>query len=212
MEVAQIIPDIKFFTPTAELKELTILQYIENNEDTTQKELAEVVGAAPSMINVYINEYEEDGYVVREYISAKIIKYKITQDGLRRKNYLVITYLHELLKLYKLARENIESFLEDLEDKGYKNILLYGAGEVAETILSVMRDRETFKLNIVGIVDDDKDKWGLKLLGHNIISSDEIDKYDHDAVIITSYTYEDKIRKRLEELEYPIDRVFRFFG
>ncbi|WIV12143.1 hypothetical protein [Proteiniborus sp. MB09-C3] len=43
------IKNIKFFTPTAELKELTILQHIENSEDTTQKELAELVNAAPSM-------------------------------------------------------------------------------------------------------------------------------------------------------------------
>lgn len=83
---------MKFFTPTAELKELTILQYIEDNEDTTQKELAEVVGAAPSMINVYINDYEEKGYIIREYISAKVLKYKITQEGLRRKNLLLIQY------------------------------------------------------------------------------------------------------------------------
>lgn len=203
---------IKFFTPTAELKELTILQHIENNEDTTQKQLAEIVGAAPSMINVYINDYEEKDYIIREYISAKTVKYKITAQGIRRKNLLLIQYLHELMKLYKLAKENIEKFLGDLEDKGYKNILLYGAGEVAETILSVIRDKEDFKMNIVGIVDDDLYKQGNKLMGYDIISSDGIGKYGHDAIVITSYTFEDEIRERLEELGYEKGKVERFFG
>lgn len=203
---------IKFFTATAELKELTILQHIENNEDTTQKQLAEIVGAAPSMINVYINEYEEKDYIIRQYISAKTVKYKITAQGIRRKNLLLIQYLHELMKLYKLAKENIEKFLGDLENKGYKNILLYGAGEVAETILSVIRDKENFKLNILGIVDDDYHKQGKKLMSYRIISSDEISKYEHDAIVITSYTFEDEIRERLGQLKYSGDKIERFFG
>lgn len=213
MKVINFIKDIKFFTPTAELKELAILQFIETNEDTTQKELGEIANAAPSMINVYINDYEENGYIVRQYLSSKIVKYKITQAGIRRKNFLLITYLHELMKLYKLAKENIERFLKNLEDKGYKNILLYGAGEVAETILSVIRDRENIiKLNIVGIIDDDMKKQGKIILGYKIISSDMIKKYNHDAIVITSYTYEDKIRKRMEEVGYDEDKVVRFFG
>lgn len=203
---------IKFFTATAELKELTILQYIENKENTTQKELAEIAGAAPSMINVYINEYEEQDLIVREYISLKVVKYKITPKGIRRKNLLLIQYLHELMKLYKLAKENIENFLDNLVEKGYKNVLLYGAGEVAETILSVIRDREVFELNIVGIVDDDLNKQGTKLMEYKIISPDDIDNYDHDAIVITSYTFEDDIRKRLDEVGYHKDRIERFFG
>lgn len=206
------IKNIKFFTPTAELKELAILQYIERKEDTTQKELAELINAAPSMVNVYINDYEEKGYIIREYISTKTVKYKITSAGVRRKNYLLITYLHELLKLYRLAKENIERFLEKLENKGYKNILLYGAGEVAETILSVMRDKGSSRINIVGIVDDDEIKMGKKLLGYEILSRDEIGKYEHDGVVITSYTYEDVIRSKLVEVGYEGDRVVRFFG
>lgn len=203
---------IKFFTATAELKELTLLQHIENNEDTTQKQLAEIVGAAPSMINVYINEYEEKDYIIREYISAKTVKYKITAQGIRRKNLLLIQYLHELMKLYKLAKENIEKFLGDLEDKGYKDILLYGAGEVAETILSVIRDKENFKLNVLGIVDDDYHKQGKKLMSYKIISSGQISEFKHDAIVITSYTFEDEIRERLEKVGYDSSKVERFFG
>lgn len=212
MVYINFIKEIRFLTPTSEFKELTILQHIENNEDTTQKELADMVNAAPSMINVYINAYEEKGYIEREYISSKVVKYKITSDGIRRKNFLLITYLHELMKLYKLAKENIERFIKDLENRGYKNILLYGAGEVAETILSVIRDRENIKLNIVALIDDDLSLQNKKLMGYGIIPLEEARNHNHDAIVITSYTYEDSIRSRLEEVGYDGSKVVRFFG
>ncbi|NLY66836.1 MAG: winged helix-turn-helix transcriptional regulator [Tissierellia bacterium] len=205
------LKDIKYFTPTAKLKELVILDHIEKNEDITQKELGEIANAAPSMVNVYINEYEEKGYIVREYLSSKTVKYKITAEGMRRKNYLLITYLHELLKLYRLAKENIESFLNSLEDRGYRNVFLYGAGEVAETILSVIRDRENLNLNILGLIDDDPERQGKLLMGYRIIPLDDAIKESHDAIVITSYTYEDIIKKRLQEVGYDENKIVKFF-
>ncbi|WP_236914422.1 winged helix-turn-helix transcriptional regulator [Clostridium sp. Cult2] len=201
-----------FFIPTPQLKELVILEYIEKNSDVTQKELARVANAAPSMINVYIEEYEQKGYMKREYISAKTVKYLITPKGVQRKNYLSISYLQELMKLYQLAKENVENFIQSIMDKGYENILLYGAGEVAETIIGVIRDKELSSLNVIAIVDDDKDKQGEAMLGYKVIAREEIKKYKHDAIVITSYTFEDAIVDRLKEMEYPMDRVKRFFS
>ncbi len=203
---------MKFFNPTSELKELLLLQHIENNPDTTQKEIAEIINGAASMVNVYIGDLEENNYLVREYQSSKNVYYRITHEGLKRKNYLLISYMRELLDLYKLAKSNVEKFLIRIENQGRKNILLYGAGEVAETIIGAIRDREAPKLSVLAIVDDDKDKLGKEMLGYKIISRDEIKDYNHDAIVITSYTFEDDIKGRLKEIEYPEDRIVRFFG
>lgn len=203
---------MKFFSPTSELKELLLLQHIENNPDTTQKEIAEIINGAASMVNVYIGDLEENNYLVREYQSSKNVYYRITHEGLKRKNYLLISYMRELLDLYKLAKSNVEKFLIRIENQGRKNILLYGAGEVAETIIGAIRDREAPKLSVLAIVDDDKDKLGKEMLGYKIISRDEIKDYNHDAIVITSYTFEDDIKGRLKEIEYSEDRIVRFFG
>lgn len=202
---------MKFFSPTSDLKELLLLQHIEKNPDTTQKEIAKVIDGAPSMVNVYVDNLEEKNYLIREYKSTKTVYYKITSEGIKRKNYLAITYLHELLELYRLAEENIESFLFKLEDKGYRNILLYGAGEVAETILGIINRRTDKPLRVLALVDDDIDRQCKKLLGYKIISREEIKKYEHDGIVITSYTFEDSIRKMLYKMAYPGDRIERFF-
>lgn len=206
------IQKTSFLTPTTKLKELSLLQHMELSSDTTQKEMAGIIHAAPSMVNVYLNDYEDKGYIIREYLSARKVKYKITPEGLKRKNYLLITYLHELLQLYKLAEDNVEGFLVHLEDKGYRRILLYGAGEVAETILGIVRARENSLLEVVGVIEDDEKRWQEKLLGYEIMPSEAIGKQQHDAVVISSYSFEDEIIGRLEGLGYPEERVVRFFS
>ena len=208
----ELIQKTSFLTPTSKLKELSLLQHVEENPDTTQKEMAKVINASPSMVNVYLNEYEEKKYIIRDYISAKKVKYMITPEGLKRKNYLLITYLHELLKMYKLAEDNVEGFLSRLEQRGYQRILLYGAGEVAETILGIIRDREGGQLKVVGIIDDNEGKKQEKLLGFEIVSREDVESCQHDAIVITSYTFEDEIMGRLEEMAYPKEKVIRFFS
>lgn len=203
---------MKFFNPTSDLKELLLLQHIEKNPDTTQKEIACVIDAAPSMVNVYLDGLEEKGYLIRNYQSSKMVYYIITGEGIKRKNYLSITYLHELLKLYRLAEQNIEKFLLELEDRGYRDILFYGAGEVAETILRIVKGRGNRDLHVIALIDDDSTKDDKELSGYNIIPREAIKDYEHDGIVITSYTYEDEIIKRLEEIGYPMDKVNRFFS
>ena len=212
MNVINLVNNISFLTPTVKLKELLLLQHIEANPDTTQKEMGRIIGAAPSMVNNYLNEHEKDHYIKREYISAKRLKYIITSDGLKRKNFLLITYLHELLKLYSLAEDRVESFLKGLENEGYTRILLYGAGEVAETILGIVRGRDDGLLDVVAIIDDNEERKKKTLLGFKIIGREDIEEYEHDVVVITSYTFEDEIMGKLMENGYPVDRVRRFFS
>ena len=203
---------MKFFSPTSELKELLLLQHIEKNPDTTQKEIAKVISGAPSMVNVYIDNLEEKNYMVRDYKSAKIVYYNITSEGVKRKNYLLINYMRELLDLYRLAKENVEKFLLEIEERGYSNLLIYGAGEVAETILGVIRDRNKDSLKVLAVIDDNDEIQGKELLGYEIISRADINHYEHDAVVITSYAYEDEIRGKLKELNYSENKIIRFFS
>lgn len=202
---------MKYFSPTSKLKELLLLQHIEDNPDTTQHEMASVIGGAASMVNVYIDKLEKNGHMIRDYKSAKIVYYNITPEGIKRKNFLAITYFHELLELSRLAKENIEKFLIKLENKGWTKVLVYGAGEVAETLLSIIKSRNNNILKVLALIDDDRDKEGKMLLEYKIVSIEEIKNIKHDGIIITSYTYEDDITKRLKDIGYPKSKVERFF-
>ncbi len=203
---------MKFFNRTAQLKELEILQHIENNPDCTQKELSALINATVSMIHKYIEALEEKAYLVREYASRKVVYYRITQSGIQRKNYLTISYTKELMDLYKLAKENVEIFVHHLVKKGYRRVLLYGAGEVAETILNVLRDMDEQLLTVIGIVDDDEKKKNQTMMGYPIIGPEKIKQYPADGIVVTTYAYEDMIMDRLGRNGFDMDKVERFFG
>ena len=57
------------------------------------------IGVAVSMINAYIDDYEQKGYIKRKYRSTKTVEYFVTKRGDERKKVLNISYLNESLKL-----------------------------------------------------------------------------------------------------------------
>ena len=60
-----------YFKPTPLYKEYMILDLVEKNTNITQRELSKNIGASVSMINAYLDEYEEKGFIIRKYISDK---------------------------------------------------------------------------------------------------------------------------------------------
>ncbi len=203
---------MRFFEPTSELKEMLLLKHIKEYPDTTQKEIAAAISSSVSMVNAYIDKLEEKGYMRRDYKSSKVVYYKITCEGVRRGRFLLINYIKELTELYILAKENVEKYLIGIEKRGYRKILIYGAGEVSETILDVIKIRSESALEIIAIVDDDEDIQGNAILNHIIISKEDIHKYEHDGILITSYAYEDQIKNKLNEINYPEDKIISFFN
>lgn len=49
-------------------------------------------------------------------------------------------------------------------------------------------------------------------MGCKVISREENKEHEYNGVVITSYTFEDNITKRLKEMEYPKDIIKRFFN
>lgn len=200
-----------FLKETSMLKELRLLQHIESYPNTTQKQIAKAIDSAPSMVNAYIDNLEKKQYLKRVYRSAKNVSYHITTEGVKRKNFLMITYFQELIDVYFLVGQSMEFFFRDLENRGIEKVLLYGAGKVAETILMVISGRTNKPLKVLAIIDDDPDLLGRDIQGYKIISKNQIPNYPHDSIIITSYTYEDTIMKKLTDIKYPNEKIEKLF-
>lgn len=203
--------DNLFFKPTFLFKEYMILDMIEKNPNITQREMAKVIGIAVSMINDHVDQYEKDKLIKRKKHSTKNVEYFITKKGTERRKLLNIWYLKSSHEIYLSAKDNISVFLNQIIDKGFKKILLYGAGEVAEIILGVMNDDNNIPLEVVAVIDDNKNRQGEKLVNLPIITLDEIDKYDYDGIMISSYTHHESIHKNLENKNYPNNKIIQFF-
>lgn len=188
-----------------------ILDMIEKNLNITQREISKNIGIAVSMINGYISEYEKKGLIIRKRYSSKTVEYLITKKGSERRKVLNISYLSNSFKIYKSAKENIEIFINQINEKGFKKILLYGAGEVSEILLqSIITDKE-IPIEVVGIIDDDHLKQGQKLLTTPILSLDSIGDINHDGILIASYANKNQIMINLLNKNYDTNKILNFF-
>lgn len=203
--------DNLFFKPTIQYRKFLILDSIDKNKDVTQRELSKEVGVAVSMINAYLNDYEKEGLIKKSYKSTKTVHYFLTKEGIEKKKVLNIGYLNSSLGVYNKAKKNIIDFLDQIIKKGYKNIILYGAGEVAEILLQTIALNHEFPLNVICVIDDDVDKQGKKIVSSEITSVDVINGIDHDGILISSYTNNKKIIDKLKAMNYDSKKIIQFF-
>ncbi|MGI6360070.1 MAG: winged helix-turn-helix transcriptional regulator [Acholeplasmatales bacterium] len=200
--------EYSFYKATPLYKELQILDLIEKNKNITQRQMSDVLGSSVAMTNNYLSEIEERGLLEREYISTKEVIYHITDKGKERRKHLSVIYLSQSQKMYDGAKEELLKFVEDIKKKGFKKILLYGAGEVAEIFLNAIKD----EIEVLAVIDDDHDKQGKKLVNKLIISRDEIVSYKYDGILISSYGHQKLINQKIKELNIPKEKIITFFG
>jgi len=200
-----------FFKPTPLYKEFMILDLISKNPEVTQRVMAEGLDVSVSMINLYLEDYEKRKLIKREYRSPKDVRYEITKKGMERKKVLNIGFLKSAQTIYYHARDNILAFLNQIVQKGFKKILLYGAGEVAEILLHVIFSDGEKNLVVQGIVDDDPEKKNRILYGQPILQRDQIGDFDVDGILISSFSHHEKIKKNLFDMNYPKEKIIEFF-
>jgi len=184
---------------------------IEKNSNITQREMSETIGIAVSMVNYYLDQFETDNLIKRQKHSTKTVEYFITKKGVERRKLLNIWYLKSSQGIYLQAKDNIYTFLTQIIEKGFKKILMYGAGEVAEIMLVVMNEDNKLPLEVLAVVDDNKSKHGSLIVNKPIIKKEDIIHYQHDGILISSHRHRGKIKQSLIELNYKEENILEFF-
>jgi DNA-binding MarR family transcriptional regulator len=203
--------DKSFFKPTQLYKEYIILDLIEKNKDITQRELASHLGIAVSMVNLMLDSLEKSHLLKRKKASSKVVDYVLTKQGFERRKVLNIMYLRSSQLLYDYAKENITTFLDQLELQGYKNFFLYGAGEVAEMLLHALYTKQHSLIKILGIIDDDIHKQGKTIYNVSVKSIEALNNFECDGILISSYTNKDIMINNIIQLGYESNKIINFF-
>ena len=203
--------DNSFFKPTLLYKEFMILDLIEKDANITQREISKIIGVAVSMTNSYIENFVEKGLIKKKKHSTKTVEYFVTKKGMERRKLLNIWYLKSSHEVYLSAKDNIIKFLDQIINKGFKKLLLYGAGEVAEIMLQVMNENNNIPLKVVAVVDDDETKQNDIIVNKPIISSDQINIFEHDGILVSSFKHHDAINRKLDLINYNKNNIINFF-
>lgn len=82
-------------------------------------------------------------------------------------------------------------------------ILIFGTGNTSHKVLKIL---DLSKVKVLGFIDNDISKAGMKYYGLEVILPDEINKYSYDFILITSMYYVD-IYKQLIDLNINKEKI-----
>ena len=186
-------------------RDLEILTAIEEGVPLTQRALAQRLGVALGLANLYVKRLVTKGFVkVKEFpnkpSARKRFRYVLTPTGMAEKTRLTYDYMTYSLQLYRRARANLREAMTGLHDRGMKRIVLYGIGDAAELAYLTLKE---FGLEPVGIFAQDAD--GL-FLGLRVRSVAELGDEDFDGVIIATFDRPEQHVAELTRLGHPPEK------
>lgn len=190
------INEFSFLNPSPDFREMSILRAITKNPTISQKKLSQISGVVPSMINRYLSDFENSGYIKKVGENRRNMQYVLTESGKFRLQFLTISYLREIAKLYAQSREIFGKVLDRLLHEEYKKPLLYGAGIIGSILFDIL---QTEGIEPVGYVDDSKAKQGDMFHGLYVYSPEKANELKYDVVIVASFRHAAKIAENAKK-------------
>ncbi len=182
---------------------LLFLDEISKNHSLTQRHLSERVGIALGLTNSFIKRLVKKGYIKITSISPNRLKYLITRKGITEKTRLTYEFIQYSFLFYKEARKKLLALFMGLSQKGVRDVVFYGAGDLAEIAYLTLQETP---LQLVAIVDDHKD--GRLFLKYRVKQPLYLKELNYDRVIVTSIRSKEEIVERLKKinvLQYKIE-------
>lgn len=173
-------------TGNLDIRELEILEKIENNGHLTQRDLSREVGIALGLINHLLKKMVKKGWIKIKNVDARRIKYLITPEGAREKSGLLYKRVENTIHFYLEAKRVIKEKVMHLKNEGVESVSIYGINHIAEVLFIVLKE---LKLELAYVVDDKKD--GKEWFGYTIVNMDEFLKSGTNILILASFDEEE---------------------
>jgi DNA-binding MarR family transcriptional regulator len=187
-------------------RELEILTAIEEGVPLTQRALAQRLGVALGLTNLYLKRLAGKGFIkIREFpikpYAGKRLRYVLTPKGVGEKARLTYEYMGHSLNLFRRTRDNLREAMSHLGDNGMKRIALCGVGEAAELAYLTLKE---FGLEPVGVFAGE---GGGQFLGLPIRPVSELPTADVDGIVIATFDKPDQHLAALGRMGIPAQKL-----
>jgi len=132
---------------------LSVLTSIERDSAITQRALARELGIALGLANAYLRRCVRKGLVKMRQVPINRYAYYLTPQGLAEKSRLTAEYLAVSLDFFRRARTDCSALFRQCESRGWRNVALYGAGDLAE--IAVLSAGET-AVEVLFVIDPER--------------------------------------------------------
>jgi len=167
-------------------RDLEILTAIGEGRPLTQRDLAQRLGVALGLTNLYLKRLARKGFIKivefpRKPAARKRLRYLVTPTGIAEKSRLTYEHMAYSLSLYRRARQTLRESLTLLPEDGMKRIALYGTGEAAELAYLTLKE---LGLEPVGVFSRD---GAEAFLGFSVRRLAEIPGEEIDGVVVATF-------------------------
>jgi DNA-binding MarR family transcriptional regulator len=179
---------------------LGVLSAVEQDSQVTQRRLATELGIALGLANAYLKRCAKKGLIKVGQAPTNRYAYYLTPRGFAEKSRLTAEYLRFSFDFFRSARDQCAELLQLCEQNQWKNVALFGTGELTE-IATVCIHGTT--VSLVAIVDPAA--TGTSFAGLPVVASVG-ELADIDAVLLTCLHDAQKNYNRLTE-QFDRERI-----
>jgi DNA-binding MarR family transcriptional regulator len=111
---------------------LGLLSAVERDSAVTQRHLASELGIALGLANAYLKRCAKKGLIKMRQAPLNRYAYYLTPRGFAEKSRLTAEYLSLSFDFFRRARRDCAALLESCAVRGWRLVVLAGAGELAE--------------------------------------------------------------------------------
>lgn len=114
--------------------EYNLLDEIARDSMVTQAGLSERLGIAVGSVNWYVKRLVQRGWVKVSRLDRTRLKYDLTSEGMRIFTQRAMLYARDSLKVYADLRGKACALMDELKQKGIKEVYLVGNDEMADIL------------------------------------------------------------------------------
>jgi DNA-binding Lrp family transcriptional regulator len=181
VELGGYIVNVQNMNTQPKTTELTILNYLHEHSDATQRELSDHVGISLGSINLLLKKMIQKGYIKIEKLQPNSIKYFLTPAGIANKLERTYHYISRTYNEIQLVRRTIVLVTDAVAKKhNLDTICFFGDQDV---IYRLIKDLETME------------SFSTSILCYNELEKIHIEKI-LGPVMVWSQEYEELIRRK----------------
>ncbi len=119
-------------TINEDLRELNLLEEIEQDPNVNQAALATQLGVAVGTVNWHLKRLIAKGAVKVSRAERKKLRYIITPEGLALRARLAVDYVERSFSLYRKTRQRVKEHAAAIRRAGFDRVRILGEGDVAD--------------------------------------------------------------------------------
>ncbi len=120
--------------------EFKIIDEIGKDLNTTQRKISHQIGLSLGMTNLIIKKLIAKGYVKVKGLNRRNVQYILTPRGFAEKVRKTHRYLLRTIDTLKTVKEKIQDTVLEYYEKGERNFIILGKGELADVVEMSLRD------------------------------------------------------------------------